>query len=81
MNRIAFYSDSAPTTKDGVNGIEGSGGLDDREESAHDESLPYLTGGPINGTQLSRLIDASCKAFLLRRGLDAELAETGLKNT
>ena len=73
MNRIAFYTDSAATTKEKASASAASDRAEDFEDSDHEESLPYLAGGTMGGTQFSRLIDASCKAFFLRRGLDPDL--------
>jgi hypothetical protein len=71
MNRIAFFPDSAAKTKE-ISKSAAPDHSEDFEDSDHEESLPYLTGGRMGGTQFSRLIDASCKAFFLRRGLDPD---------
>ena len=70
MNRIDFYSKSAATTKEKADAIAAPDGPEDFEDPDHDESPRYLTGGTTSGTQFSRLIDASCNAFFIRRGLD-----------
>ena len=73
MNRIAFFSDSAPSTKEKAGANAAPDRPEDFEDSDDEESLPYLARGTMNGAQFSRLIDASCKAFFLRRGLDPDL--------
>jgi hypothetical protein len=58
-----------------ANGSEGSApaSVGDRTDAGCDASQRDFAMGALAGTQRARLINASCKAFFIKRGLDPEV--------
>jgi hypothetical protein len=70
MNVTAHCPGSRKTATINANGGEAPAPLGDLADTGRDASQRDFAMSALAGTQRARLIDAACKAFLTRRGLD-----------
>jgi len=56
-----------------ANGGEASASAEDRTDPDSDASQRDFAMNALAGTQRARLINTSCKAFLIKRGLDPDV--------
>jgi hypothetical protein len=72
VNISAPFPGSRKTAAIDANDGEASVSIGDRVDAGSDTSQRDFAMSALTGTQGARLINASCKAFLIKRGLDPD---------